>query len=136
MELGSVASNGPCEPVDAAELAASGAAGSTVVPVGQLAERLVAGFLLGYHGHTHAAYRADLRDFTAWCASVRTAPHWCRLAEGQHNIVGDFLRHPAQVSPRGSPELRKPGRGGRHGKLHVAPLPGTSRAPTHLRGAS
>jgi integrase/recombinase XerD len=102
MELGSVASNGPCEPVDAAVLAASGAAGSTVAPAGQLAERLVAGFLLGYHGRTHAAYRADLRDFTAWCASVG----FDLLAAGRIQVEA-YTRHLEQTGRARSTVARR-----------------------------
>jgi integrase/recombinase XerD len=34
-------------------------------------EDLIARFLLGYRDRTRAAYRADLRDFRAWCVRIR-----------------------------------------------------------------
>jgi site-specific recombinase XerD len=37
-------------------------------------EAAAAGFLLGYTGHTRAAYIRDLRDFGAWCAQTALAP--------------------------------------------------------------
>src|SRR5262245_25464861 len=92
MEIGRAAPDGTYEPVDTAAPAASGAAGSTVAPAGQLADRLVAGFLLGYHDRTRTAYRADLRDFAAWCGSVGLD----LLAAGRIQVEG-YARHLEQA---------------------------------------
>lgn len=42
-----------------------------LLPERQSDEDLIARFLLGYRYRTRAAYRADLRDFRAWCVRIR-----------------------------------------------------------------
>ena len=49
-------------------------------------ERLaVAGYLAGYRGLTREAYALDLRQFTTWCRSGRSARRslsWLKVAPG------------------------------------------------------
>jgi integrase/recombinase XerD len=52
---------------DASEHGFEQAAALAVGDVDPLAHALVAGWLLGYRGHTRRAYLTDLRDFAAWC---------------------------------------------------------------------
>jgi hypothetical protein len=50
-----------------------------------------------------------------------------RLVERHDDIVGDLLRHPAQVGPCGSPESGKPRREGGMDNSTAQPLPVDSR---------
>ena len=50
------------------------------------AELAAVAFLAGYSGRTLASYRADLRQYLAWIASVRVAP--CRRHGRTSSCIG------------------------------------------------
>jgi hypothetical protein len=82
------------EPVAATREAGPATPAADMLMDRQSNEGLIAQFLLGYRDRTRAAYQADLRDFSAWCAragiglldvhaltSRPTCTSWSKFAE-------------------------------------------------------